>query len=84
MTEEIQKETPKSKWFHHLWFIIGMLIVVGPFAFPLLWKSPNLSISLKWMLTILFTALTIAMVWFSVITGKAVWKEVESLRSVLY
>jgi len=80
MNEKIQE----GKWFHHLWFIIGMLIVVGPFAFPLVWKSPRLSFSLKWMLTILFTAITIAMIWLSIVTGKAVWKEVESLRSALY
>ena len=77
-------EPKKEKWYHHMWFVIGMLIMAGPFAFPLLWKSPRLSVSLKWMLTILFTAVTVGAVWVSVQTGKAVWKEVESLRSVLY
>ncbi len=74
----------QKKWYHNLWFIIVMLLTIGPFAFPLLWKSPNISRSLKWILTILFVILTIAAIWLSIETGKAVWKEVESLRGVLY
>lgn len=74
----------EDKWFYRLWFVIAMLFVAGPFAFPLLWKSPRISFSLKWILTVLIIILTVVALWLSLETGKAVWKEIQSLQSVLY
>ena len=73
----------KKKWYHNIWFVIGMLLAVGPFAFPLLWKSPNFSRSLKWVITVLFVILTVFAVWLSVESVKLVWKQFEEIRATL-
>ncbi len=75
-------DSPK-KWYYKLWFIIAMLIAVGPFAFPLLWKSPEFNKLTKWILTILFLGLTAAALWLSVETVKFAVKRFEELRATL-
>lgn len=41
------------------WYCIGMLLVVGPFALPLLWMSPRFSRTAKlvWTLVVILVAL---------------------------
>lgn len=41
------------------WYVIVMLLVVGPFALPLLWQSPRLSRSAKigWTIAVILMAL---------------------------
>ncbi len=73
----------KRKWYHNFWIVIAMLVTLGPFAFPLLWKSPSFSTHLKWALTILFTALTVLMIWLSIETIKLVLKQFEEIRATL-
>ena len=74
----------QEKWYHHIWFVVMMLIVAGPFAFPLLWKSPKLSRGAKWALTLLFTILTLLAIWLSVETFRLIWKHVQELQAALY
>ncbi len=74
---------PKEKWFHHIWFVVAMLLAAGPFAFPLLWKSSQFSRGAKWVLTILFILLTIAAIWLSVESVKLVLKQFQELRATL-
>lgn len=72
-----------SKWYHRLWFVIVMLFAIGPFAFPLLWKSNDFNLITKWILTIFFILITVFAVWVSIETGKLVWKEFQNLRAVV-
>ena len=41
------------------WYVIGMLLAVGPFALPLLWTSPRFSRTAKivWTLVVILVAL---------------------------
>lgn len=74
---------PKRKWYHELWFVIAMLLAIGPFAFPLLWKSPALNTQVKWWITVLFSILTIFALWLSFETVKLTLKYVNEIRAVL-
>ena len=50
---------PQGRWYHNVWFVVLMLFVVmGPLAFPLLWKSPRFSLAAKIALTAAVSALT--------------------------
>lgn len=50
---------PQGRWYHDVWFVALMLFVVmGPLAFPLLWKSPRFSLAAKIALTVIVTAIT--------------------------
>ena len=73
----------KAKWYHEVWFIIFMLILLGPFAFPLLWKSSKFSRAFKWIVTILFSIVTLLAVWFSIEVVKLVWKQVQEIQAAL-
>ncbi len=55
-----KKSTP---WYLKWWTVIVLLLTIGPFGFPFLWKSKEFNLFWKVFLTILFTALTIALSW---------------------
>ena len=51
---------PKSgKWYYGIVAVMSALILLGPFAFPLLWKSPRFNLTWKILLTAVFTAATV-------------------------
>ena len=50
-----------SRWYQSVPFVIFMLIALGPFALPLLWKSPAFNFPAKIIITIVTIALTIWM-----------------------
>lgn len=74
---------PKKKWYYKLWFVIIMLLAVGPFGFPLLWKSSDFSKGMKWALTILFTAITITCFWGLIETIRFALKQFQELQSAM-
>ncbi len=55
---------PKPKWYYNRWFVLIMLtpLVLGPFALPFLWKSPQFSRLAKLILTCLTLLWTILFV----------------------
>ena len=52
-----------SRWFYNPLVVIGALLLLGPFAFPLLWKSPSFNQFCKIVLTIAVILMTIYMLW---------------------
>lgn len=56
-------ETSKPRWFYHPFAVIGGLLLLGPLAFPLLWKSPSFSRLWKIFWTIAISIMTIYMIW---------------------
>ena len=73
----------KSKWYYGIWFVILMLLLFGPLAFPVLWKSEKFSRDMKWLLTILVILMTVAALWGSVEIVKLVWKQFKELQATL-
>ncbi len=58
------------KWYHRWWFVLLMLLVVlGPLALPLLWKSPQFPRLVKIILTIL---MVLEILWLIVLGFTAV------------
>ncbi len=57
-------------WYYKHWTVISGLILVGPLAFPLLWKSPYFTRGWKIILTIIFSILTVVMIYASMETVK--------------
>ena len=55
---------PRSKWYYNRWVVLILLtpLVLGPFALPLLWKSPKFSRLAKLILTFLTLLWTILFV----------------------
>ena len=75
----------RPKWYHNMWFVLLMLtpFALGPFALPLLWKSPAFSKNAKWWLTLgtlLWTALFVAYIMQHVVP--AVMNELRQLNTV--
>lgn len=61
-----QKPDKPSKWYYGILpVLIALFFVLGPLAFPLLWKSPNFSRLWKILLTVFVIAATIYMIWGS-------------------
>ena len=59
-----------GRWYHSVPAVIGAILLLGPFAFPLLWKSPRFSLFWKWVVPIVTLILTVALIF-------GTWKTVE-------
>ena len=55
---------PTTRWYHRGIFVILLLFfVLGPFALPLLWQSPDFKRSTKIIITVLLLAVTGWLIW---------------------
>ena len=64
-TEKSGQPEKPSKWYHGIVPVLIVLFVLGPFGFPLLWKSPRFNRFWKITLTILVILSAIYFVWGS-------------------
>ena len=48
-----------TKWYYSVASVFVALFLLGPLAFPLLWKSPRFSLTWKILLTVIITAATV-------------------------
>lgn len=51
-----------KKWYYNRWFVIVLLLSVGPFGFYNLWKSPEFSKKAKGAITSAVIILTVALI----------------------
>lgn len=62
MTES--KQAPQEKkWYLKWWSVVLLLLTIGPFGFPFLWKSKDFNLFWKIVLTVGFLILTVVLVW---------------------
>lgn len=66
-----------AKWYYKKMPVITSLLLVGPFAFPLLWKSSEFSLFWKIFLTGALTFLTVYCVIFTWKAYTAVWDDLK-------
>lgn len=60
--DDMQMKTKTTiKWYEKPSVILLAVIAVGPLAIPLIWRSPELRLWIKWSATVALIALTI---WF--------------------
>ena len=45
-----------AEFYYAKAYVVAMLLLVGPLALPLLWQSPNFSITARWAWTMIVTA----------------------------
>lgn len=58
-------KSPPVKWYLNPIFVVLMLMLLGPFALPLLWITPHFSKITKIVVTIVIILLT----WITVVTS---------------
>ena len=63
-------------WYYQRVSVIAGLVLFGPAAFPLLWKSPLFTHRAKVWLTVIFTLLTIVMVYMT-------WESLKLMVSLI-
>ena len=54
-----------KKWYHGITVVLLALVLLGPLAYPLLWKSPRFSRTWKILLTLIVTLATLYLLWAS-------------------
>ena len=77
--DESGRPKPKTKWYYSTSAIVIGLVVIGPFALPLVWKSPKYKVITKVIITIVVIAVTI---WLCYLVGhmyQRLIKEVNAL-----
>ncbi|MFB3895825.1 MAG: hypothetical protein ACE14V_05930 [bacterium] len=80
-----EQEAKKSKWYYSVPFVLLMLfVVVGPFAFPLLWKSPRFNRTSKIILTIGVSILTIFLLWLTYMIIHAYWNQYRDIMKMVF
>jgi hypothetical protein len=57
--------TPIIKWYHKTSAIVLALLLLGPFALPLVWLNPQYKISTKIIVTIIVIVATVLLVYLS-------------------
>ncbi len=57
--DESYRPAPKPKWYQRTSFIVMSLLVVGPFALPLVWINSRYSILTRAIITIVVIVITI-------------------------
>ncbi|MBI4343438.1 MAG: hypothetical protein HY601_01310 [Candidatus Omnitrophica bacterium] len=78
MAEPPGASTSRSRWYHSVWFVLAMLFfVMGPFALPLLWKSPRFALWAKVALTLALAGAT----WWALATGVALFRQLMEQSS---
>ena len=59
--DEAGRPKPKTKWYYSTSAIVIGLLVVGPFALPLVWKNPKYKVITKVIITIVVIAVTVGL-----------------------
>lgn len=61
--DETRRPRPRSrsKWYYSTATIVIALMVVGPFALPLVWRNPKYKLATKVIITIIVIAVTVCL-----------------------
>lgn len=55
-----RRQAAAGQWYHSPRSILILAFtVLGPFAIPLIWRSPRMGTAMKWFLTLVITAVTV-------------------------
>jgi hypothetical protein len=72
----------KTPWYFKLPTVVIAILLLGPFAIPIVWKNPAISKRLKILISILIMALTVWLIYASVNVIQLILKEVTDLQKV--
>jgi hypothetical protein len=75
------REDENIRWYLRPVIVLLLLfIVLGPFALPLLYKSPKFNKTLKILLTVVVVIYTLYLVFVSLEIGREVYREMKELQ----
>jgi len=63
MAQAVPERRKWTKWLDTRWGVWLLLASLGPFAFPVLWRSRRFTRAGKVLVTLLVSALTVLLVW---------------------
>lgn len=70
---------PETKWYFTTTTVVIALLIVGPFALPLVWFNPRYKIITKLVVTVLVIALTILLFYLMGYIYGNLMKQIEGL-----
>jgi len=80
----MRKEDRKIKWYlRPISVVLLLFFVLGPFALPLLYKSPKFSKPLKIILTIVVIIYTSYLIFASLEIGRELYRRMGELQDML-
>ena len=69
-------ETPRDKWYHSVWAVVlGLFVVLGPLALPMLWQSSRFTRSAKMFLTVATLVYTVGILGFTYASVRAMMRQ---------
>ena len=78
-------DAPRVKWYYSVWFVLLMLVLVlGPFGLPLLWKSPRFARWAKLLFTLLTLVYTYALVVGTLAAVRSILSHTAQLEPLLH
>jgi hypothetical protein len=77
--DEAARPRPKAKWYYSTVAVITGLLIVGPFALPLVWKNPKYKVNTKVIITIVVIAVTI---WLCYLMGNMYQRLIKEINSL--
>ena len=75
----VGRPKPKTKWYYSTSAIVIGLLVVGPFALPLVWKNPKYKVITKVIITIVVIAFTI---WLCYLVGHMYQRLIKQVNAL--
>ena len=80
----MRKEDEKIKWYlRPIIVVILLFFVLGPFALPLLYKSPKFSKTLKIILTLVVIVYTSYLIFATLEIGRELYRRMGELQDML-
>ena len=77
--DEAARPKPKTKWYYSTSMIVISLLVVGPFALPLVWKNPKYTVITKAVITTILIAFTL---WLCYLMGNMYQQLIEQINAL--
>ncbi len=75
---------PVAAWYHRpLWILVLAFTVLGPFALPLVWRSPVMDRPTKWILCALILIATVLAAYGCWRAGQALFRSWQAILSEL-
>ncbi len=79
----VQSDGNRVRWYLRPLVIFVLILAAGPFALPLVWKSPSFKRWHKIVITVLLLVLTVWLIKSSVELYQILLKELKSLSEVM-
>ena len=73
------KPKPPTKWYYSTSAVVIGLLVLGPFALPLVWYSPKYTLLTKILITIVVLGVTC---WLSLVTGQMYQRMMKQINDL--